>query len=514
MKTAAIADLPRAALVRLHPDDEVAVALRPLRTGEELALDGLSLRVQQDLPAGHKLALRLCREGSAVRKFGQAIGVAGKDIIPGEHVHSHNLQLGPHRSTPPVCTAIPAPPPPVTGLTFPGYRRADGRAGTRNYVAVISSVNCSASVSRFICQRFRQDILKDFPQVDGVLALTHKGGCAFEPGGEEHQRLQRTLAGFATHPNIGGYLLVGLGCETANVQSLLAGSMKEQAASAPRLVMQEAGGTAATVEAGVQELQRLLPQADAIRRQSIPASELVLGMECGGSDGSSGISANPVLGVACDLLVAAGGTAILSETPEVYGAESLLTRRARTPAVAQKLLDLIHWWEDYAAKFGSTIDNNPTPGNKAGGLTTIFEKSLGAVAKGGTTALEAVYAYAERVAAKGLTFMDSPGYDPPSVTGMVAGGANLVCFTTGRGSCFGCKPTPTVKVATNTPMFERLRGDMDFDAGPVLRGASVRGLGEALFALLLDVAGGAKSASERLGYGDDEFCPWSTGPVF
>jgi len=502
------------AAIRLHGDDDVVVALRGLRAGETVVLgDGEPIEVRGDVPPGHKCARRARAPGEIVRKYGQPIGIATAAIAPGEHVHSHNLALGGARGAAPIATAVPDAPAPIAGRTFPGFRRADGRIGTRNYVAVISSVNCSASVSRFICERFDDAALEDFPHVDGVLALTHKGGCAIAPGGEEQTRLARTIAGVATHPNVGAYLLVGLGCETNHVASILDSALRGRDA-VPTLVMQEEGGTAATVAAGVKALAGFLPEVNRARREPVPASGIVLGLQCGGSDGNSGISSNPVLGAASDRVVACGGTAVLAETPEVYGAEGLLTARARSPAVAERLLAHLRWWEDYADRFGGSIDNNPTTGNKAGGLTTIYEKSLGAVAKGGSTALEAVYGYADPIRTKGFAFMDSPGFDPASVTGLVAGGANLVCFSTGRGSCFGCKPTPIIKVASNTAMYEQMRDDMDFDAGAVLRGAAVGDLGAALFELILDVAGGTPTASERLGYGDDEFCPWSTGPVF
>jgi altronate hydrolase len=457
------------------------------------------------------------------------IGFASTAIQPGEWIHTHNLSASEFARDCPRATDIPPDPPPLAGQTFLGYRRPDGRAGTRNYLAIISSVNCSAAVSRYIARRFDAAALRDFPNVDGVVAFTHGGGCGMQFGGLQHQVLNRVLGGIARHPNIGGYLLIGLGCETGTIGHLisdqrlvqvgippLGGARRLKAElqpSIPVLSIQDHGGTQRTIEEGVRLVQQMLPQVNDIRREPIPASEIVLGTNCGGSDGNSGITANPTLGVASDMLVAAGGTVILGETTELYGAEQLLTRRAKTPAVADKLLERIKWWEWYAHTFGGTIDNNPSPGNKAGGLTTIYEKSLGAVAKGGSTALVDVYQYAEQVTARGLVVMDTPGLDPVSVTGIVAGGANVLVFTTGRGSCFGCKPTPSIKVASNTPLFKRMRDDMDLDAGTILAGRPVADVGRELFAEILAVAGGKTTKSEQLGLGDEEFVPWTIGPV-
>lgn len=468
------------------------------------------------------MAIRRLAAGDAVRKYGQVIGFASRNIEPGEWVHTHNLDCGKLDLKCEFSTAVPEPPAPLTGRTFQGYRRADGRVATRNYIGVISTVNCSATSSKWIAERFDEELLANYPNIDGVVALVHKGGCAFEYGGSDHRLLTRTLAGFARHPNIAAYLVVGLGCETAQasfltqthslVQLDIAG---HEGAPLPLMMnIQDEGGVRKTVERGVSVLREMLPEVNRVQREPIPASEIILGLECGGSDGNSGVTANPALGVASDLLVACGGTAVLSEVPEIYGGEHLLTRRAVTPQVAQQLLDRIRWWEEYAARFGAAIDNNPSVGNKRGGLTTIYEKSLGAIAKGGSTALRAVYEYAEAIRERGFVVMDTPGYDPPSVTGMVAGGANVVVFTTGRGSCYGCKPVPTIKVATNTPLFERMREDMDINAGRILEGASVEEVGQEIFESVLRVASGEPTRSEAQGIGDEEFCPWTPGPVF
>ncbi|MGD9649118.1 MAG: UxaA family hydrolase [Pirellulales bacterium] len=521
--------------LQLHPSDNVCVAARALPAGTRLSLAGRIVELVEPVALGHKAALVAIAQGQRVLKYGQTIGFATQAIEPGSWVHSHNLAAGEFARDYMHAAETPPAPAPITDRTFQGYRRPDGRVGTRNYLAIISNVNCSASVARTIAHKFDAALLEKFPNIDGILPITHKSGCGLQYQGEDHAQLNRVLAGFARHPNIGGYLLVGLGCETATLGSLVDaghlvqitgpdgrvmpagngnGSAEGTHVARPiTLSMQDLGGTTRTVEAALEHLAEMLPRANHVHRVSVPASELVLGTECGGSDGNSGVTANPALGMASDLIVAAGGTSILAETPEIYGAEHLLTRRAVSREVGERLVELIRWWEAYTGKFGVEIDNNPSPGNKAGGLTTIFEKSLGAVAKGGSTALTAVYRYAEPVTAKGFVVMDTPGFDPPSVTGMVAGGANVVCFTTGRGSCFGCKPVPSIKIATNTPMYERMIDDMDVDAGVILAGVPVAEVGRQIFDLILEVASGRRTKSELHGYGEEEFVPWSIGPT-
>lgn len=503
--------------VLIHPADNVAVAIRPLPAGTVLDLGGRRVTLTGPIKPGHKVALAAVARGERVVKYGQPIGVASEAIEPGAWVHAHNLINGNLTHDYQYSTEVPPDPTPLRDRTFQGYRRADGRVGTRNYLAIISTVNCSATVSRAVEAR-AAELLRQYPHVDGVFALTHGTGCGLQYGGEDHEQLNRVLAGFARHPNVGGYLLIGLGCETAAMPYLVERSGLVQIGQGTRtlppiLSIQECGGTQRTIEAALRTVGELLPRLDAARRETVPASALVLGLNCGGSDGNSGITANPALGVASDLLVAAGGTTVLAETPETYGAEHLLTRRARSPEVGRKLVERIEWWKRYTAAFGVEMDNNPSPGNKEGGLTTIFEKSLGAMAKAGTTALQDVVRYAEPVTSKGFVFMDTPGLDPASVTGLVAGGANVVCFTTGRGSCFGCKPTPSIKIATNTPLYERMPDDMDLNAGVVLEGVPVADVGRTIFDSILDVASGRRTKSEQLGYGEEEIVPWSIGPT-
>jgi len=518
---AAVSTSPRN-FVALHPDDNIVVAARNAAQGAEFQSNGQLVTARQPIELGHKMATRVIRRGAPVRKFGQTIGFASTDIEPGTWVHTHNVEVGALDLDYAFASEIPPDPEPIRGRTFMGYRRHDGRAGTRNYIAVISTVNCSAHTSRLIARAFDRESLADYPHVDGVVPLVHKHGCAMQYGGEDHEQLNRTLAGFARHANIGAYLLVGLGCETGQA-SFLAESehlvqidlpgRKEDRPLPLILNMQEVGGIRKTVERGVAILREMLSEVDKARREPIPVGELILGTECGGSDGNSGVTANPALGVASDLLIAHGGAAVLAETSEIYGGEHTLTRRAATREIGEKLVERIKWWERYTGMFGATINNNPSVGNKKGGLTTIYEKSLGAIAKGGTTALREVYKFAEPIRSKGFVIMDTPGYDPASVTGMVAGGCNIVCFTTGRGSCFGCKPVPSIKIATNTPMYERMVDDMDVDAGVILDGVPVERVGREIFDKIVAVAGGEMTKSEAQGVGDEEFCPWSIGPT-
>jgi altronate hydrolase len=470
------------------------------------------------VPPGHKVATRPIAAGEPVRRYDQVIGHATQPIAPGQHVHVHNLayaDFARHHepgagATPTAYFATPA--------TFEGIVRADGRIATRNYIGVLTSVNCSATAARAIADAFRRDVhperLAPYPNVDGVVALTHGMGCATASDGEELLVLRRTLGGYARHPNFAAVLVVGLGCETNQIQGLVAQEGLQEGARLIAFNIQDTGGTARTVARGVELIQALLPEANRVQRRPVPASHLTVGLQCGGSDGYSGISANPALGAAVDLLVRHGGTAILSETPEVYGGEHLLTRRAASPEVAARLLARIRWWEAYTERHGMKMDNNPSAGNKAGGLTTILEKSLGAIAKSGTTNLTDVFEFAQPVTTKGLVFMDTPGYDPVSATGQVAGGANLICFTTGRGSAYGCAPSPSLKFSTNTALWQRQAEDIDLDCGAIVEGTdSVQACGARIFQLILDTASGGKSKSELHGYGQNEFVPWQLGAV-
>jgi altronate hydrolase len=505
------------AVIRLHPGDDVVIAVRQLMSGTRI--DSEDLVVAGLIPPGHKIATRAIAAGEPVRRYNQIIGVATAAIARGQHVHTQNLRMVEFErehafgvDTRPTEYA-------AADATFLGIRRDDGRIATRNYIGVLTSVNCSATVARAIADHFRRDLrpeaLAAYPHVDGVVALTHGLGCGADVNGEGIALLRRTLAGYAAHPNFAAVLFVGLGCETNQISGVLdAGGLADDTPRLRTFTIQDSGGTLQTIERGVALVKEMLADANRVRREPVSASHLKVGLQCGGSDGYSGISANPTLGAAVDRLVRHGGTAILSETPEIYGAEHLLTRRAVSREVGEKLLARIAWWQSLCARNGAAMDNNPSAGNKAGGLTTILEKSLGAVAKAGTTNLVDVYEYAQPIDAAGLVFMDSPGYDPVSATGQVAAGANLICFTTGRGSAYGCAPSPSLKLATNTALWTRQRDDMDIDCGGVIDGTSdIDTLGETIFRAMLDCASGTRSKSELHGYGQNEFAPWHVGVV-
>jgi altronate hydrolase len=510
--------LTRASLtIRLHPDDDVVIARQQLVGGTRLVDENVT--VAGLVPPAHKVATRAIRAGGPVKRYNQVIGFASRDIAPGEHVHLHNLAMGAFDRD----YAFGADARPTRYVdrpaTFRGIVRRDGpnagRVATRNYLGILSTVNCSATVARAIADRVtRSGVLARYPNVDGVVALTHGSGCGMDTHGEGMKLLRRTLAGYARHPNFAGVLIVGLGCEANQIGSLLGAEHLDEGPLLRTFSIQDTGGTAKTVARGVAMIEEMLPHANDVERETVAASNIVVGLQCGGSDGYSGITANPALGAAVDVLVRHGGTAILSETPEIYGAEHLLTRRAVSREVGEKLVARIRWWERYTAREEGEMNNNPSPGNKAGGLTTILEKSLGAVAKGGTTNLVDVYEYAEPVTAKGFVYMDTPGYDPVSATGQVAGGANLICFTTGRGSAYGCAPSPSLKISTNTSLWVRQEEDIDLNAGGIADGdASVESVGERLFELMLATCSGERTRSEKHGYGQNEFVPWYVGAV-
>jgi altronate hydrolase len=498
--------------IRLSPDDNVVIAIDLVNQGADAA--GLTAR--ERILRGHKMAVEPIREGEPIRKFGQIIGFAKSHIAPGEWVHEHNVGLHDFERDYAFCADARDDDllPPELQATFQGYRRASGRTGTRNYIGILTSVNCSASVARFAAAEVeRSGILRDYPGIDGIVAIVHGTGCGHAAYGEGFEILRRTQWGYASHPNFAGVIMVGLGCEVFQI-----GRMKQEYGLSETdtfrtLTIQETGGTRKTVQAIADAVKAMLPVVAKAQRETRPASELVLALQCGGSDGYSALTANPALGVASDLLVRHGGTSILSETPEIYGAEHLLTRRAATREVGEKLVARIRWWEAYTERNGGEMNNNPSPGNKAGGLTTILEKSLGATAKGGRSTLQAVYEYAEQVKDHGFVYMDTPGYDPVAATGQVAGGANLIAFTTGRGSAFGCKPAPSLKLATNSDIYRRMIDDMDINCGDILDGVPLEEKGQEIFDILLKVASGVPTKSEELGYGDLEFVPWQVGAV-
>jgi len=499
--------------VRLHPDDDVVIARHQLIGGTPVPQERLTVRGL--IPPGHKVAARDIEAGERVRRYSQIIGVASRAIKAGEHVHLHNLSMVEYERDYAFCTDLRETRHSSGPATFLGIERADGRVATRNFIGILTSVNCSATVAHSIADHFRRDVHPDalaaYPNVDGVVALTHGGGCGIDPVGEGAVVLRRTLAGYAKHPNFAAVILVGLGCESNQIGDL---TREHSLGDLRNYTIQDSGGTRKSIARGVELVKEILPVANGVSRRKISAAHLVVGLQCGGSDGYSGITANPALGKAVDLLVQHGGTAILSETPEIYGAEHLLTRRAATPEVGSKLLRRFQWWKDYCSRNGASLTNNPSAGNKAGGLTTLLEKALGGAAKGGTTNLVDVYEYAEPVSAKGLVFMDTPGYDPVSATGQVAGGANLICFTTGRGSAYGCQPCPSLKLATNTALWERQQDDLDLNCGELIDGtATLEEIGGRIFELMLHCASGQLSRSELHGYGQHEFVPWQIAVI-
>lgn len=501
-------------LIRLHANDNVLVAREGLALGQALAEFGLRTRAQ--VPAGHKIAARRIPTGEVVLKYNTVIGVAVRDIEAGEHVHTHNLTLASLHHEPGFGLDVrPVDYVPVNQrATFMGIVRPDGRVATRNFVGLISSVNCSATVIKHIAAHFTPERLAAYPNVDGVVAFAQTSGCGMSSPSEHFDVLRRTIAGYARHPNLGGVVIVGLGCERNQVDGLMDSQGLTAGHNLHTMVMQDTGGTRATIEAGIRAVESMLPSANAVKRQPVSAEHLKIGLECGGSDGFSGITANPALGAAMDILVRHGGTAILSETPEIHGVEHMLTRRAVSPEVGQKLLDRMAWWARYTEGHNGQFNGVVGPGNQAGGLANILEKSLGSAMKGGTTPLQAVYEYAEPITTAGFVFMDSPGYDPVASTGQIASGANLICFTTGRGSMFGSKPAPTIKLASNTPMFTRLEEDMDINCGLVLDGElTIDQMGQRIFDHILHAASGNPTKSEQLGLGDHEFVPWHLGIV-
>ena len=499
-------------VIRLDGADNVVVARVEIAKGTPIRTEGVT--TLHEVPLGHKIATRAIAKGDPILKYNTIIGFAGTDIEPGCWMHSHNVLMDDfqkdyrfgqdYRPT----ALLPAD----QRATFQGIRRADGRIGTRNYIGVFITVNCSATVARRIANYFDAERLADYPNVDGVVPFVHEQGCGMEMTGEPMDLLRRTLAGYIRHPNMAGAVVCSLGCERNNLARFFEEQSLATGKALKTVIMQQAGGTAAAIEEGKAMVREMLAETNQVTREPCSAEHITVGLQCGGSDGFSGLSANPALGKAVDILVRHGGTAILSETPELYGVEHTLTARARTPEVGRKFVERIEWWLDYNKGRDTQINGRVSPGNNAGGLANIIEKALGGAKKGGSSGINAVYRYAEPVTEHGLVIMDTPGYDPVSATGQIAGGANLICFTTGRGSCFGSFPAPTVKLATNTPMYQRMTGDMDINCGPVIDGtATLDEMGEAIFWKLLAVASGEKSKSEALGVGEDEFVPWPIG---
>ena len=493
-------------LIKLNKIDNVAMARKHLNLGEEGAVTVI--------PKGHKIALCDIAKGQPVIKYAQIIGYASEAISSGSHVHTENLEFRSVKKNYKYGTQLSNVYQKMDDATFLGFQRPNGKVGTRNTIAILTSVNCSATAARLIAEHFDEEALSKFPNVDYVTAYVHGTGCGMADSGDGFEALQRVMWGYAKNPNVAAVLMVGLGCEMNQIDWLIESYGLMAGPLFQTMNIQDMAGLRKTVEVGIRKVSEMLHIVNANQRTVCPVSELTVALQCGGSDAWSGITANPALGFACDLLVSNGGTGVLAETPEIYGAEHLLTERAVNEHIGTKLLQTIEWWEDYTHRNRGNMDNNPSPGNKKGGLTTILEKSLGAVAKGGTTPLTGVFKYAEEVRTKGFVFMDSPGYDPASVTGQIAGGCNLVAFTTGRGSAFGSKPSPCIKIATNSTMFERMVDDMDVNAGEILtKNLTIEEIGYEIFNTFIAVASGQKTKSEEQGLGDYEFVPWQIGAV-
>ena len=504
--------------IRLHDNDNVVTAKSDIDPNISLSEENITTR--QFIPVGHKIATKNINKGDDLVKYDNIIGTAKENISVGDHVHVQNTSMSDKKRDYEFSLGCKETQilPKSEQATFMGYRRANGKVGTRNFIGVISSVNCSATVCKKIAEAFNEETLSKYENVDGIVSLTHGTGCGINSNGLGWELLQATIQGYSRHPNFGGLLVIGLGCEVNQVSGMAQSMNWANTDTFKMMTIQEVGGTRKTINEGIENIKQMLPILNNNKREKCPASELILGLECGGSDAYSGMTANPALGAAVDLLVKNGGTGTLAETPEIFGAEHLLTRRAINREVGQKIVNFIKWWqEEYLIKFEENKDQlhqDPSPGNKAGGLTTILEKSLGAVAKGGTTNLVDVYQFAENIKAKGFTFMNTPGYDVTSVTGLIAGGANIICFTTGRGSVFGCKPAPSIKLATNTDLYERMTEDMDINCGKILLGQStIEEMGQEIFQYILDIASGQQSKSEINGLGDLEFVPWQMGAI-
>jgi altronate hydrolase len=499
-------------VIRLDAADNVVVARTEIQKGTNISVEGITALA--DVPQGHKLATRPIAAGEPILKYNTVIGYAAHDLVPGDYLHSHNIRFDNvekdyafSRDYKPTELL-----PEEKRATFMGYRRENGRVGTRNMIGIFITVNCSATVAKKVSAYFDEERLADYPNVDGVVAFVHEQGCGMEMSGEPMDLLRRTLSGYIRHPNIGGALVLSLGCERNNLMRFFQQEGLSEGKTLKAITMQEVGGTQNAVKLGIQAIKELLVTINQAERTPCSAEHLLIGLQCGGSDGFSGLSANPGLGKAMDILVRHGGGAILSETPEIYGVEQTLTSRARTPEIGQKLVDRMNWWLEYSKGRDTQINGQVSPGNNAGGLANILEKSLGGAKKAGSTGLMEVYKYAEQVKQNGFVFMDTPGYDPVSATGQIAGGANLICFTTGRGSCFGSYPAPTIKLASNTPMYTKMIGDMDINCGPVIDGEkTLDQIGQEIFELILRTASGEKTKSEAMGVGEEEFCPWPIG---
>lgn len=494
-------------VILLHPEDNVAIARVPLAPGQVLRVRGSSIEVRDAVAAGHKVAIEAMPSGTGVRRYGEAIGLATRDIAAGDHVHTHNLSFEDEDVA--VSYEGRVAPPARSTRTFRGLVRPDGRVGTRNYIAVVAASNCAAYSAEQIAESFEGVTLPS--DVDGIVAFPHGDGCGQSLGPDTDQ-LRRTLEGVLDHPNVFAAVILGLGCEVNQIDHYLGPASRARGGNLVGLTLQGSGGTPGVIKEAAGQIRRMLDNAERPERTDVPASKLMVGLNCGGSDSFSGITANPALGHCCDLIVAEGGTVVLAETTEIIGAQHLLLRRAKSAEVGRKLEGAITSYRRYLGQFGGSFNDNPSPGNKEGGLTNIVEKSLGAVAKSGTSMLSDVVEYAEKITSSGLVFMNTPGYDPASLAGLAAGGVNLIAFTTGRGSAIGFPSIPVLKISSNSNIARRMPDNIDVNAGVIAEGnATVEDVGREIFDALLRVASGERSKAERLGH--HEFVPWRIGPV-
>jgi altronate hydrolase len=480
------------ALFQIDPRDDVATALRDMEAGE----NALGVTLSEPVGKGHKVAMRAIATGEPVLKFGFPIGRAKRDIAPGEHVHVHNVGTALESSGSYAYRPSAAPADTGSSATFEGYRRADGRVGTRNEIWIIPTVGCVGRTAQKLAERAAA---RHAGRIDGIHAFAHPLGCS--QLGEDLDGTRSILAALASHPNAGGVLILGLGCESNQTRALLA-------EVAPSATIRTLGAQAAgdEIEEGLALIDELVEIAAQAERSPVPLSELVLGVKCGGSDGFSGLTANPLVGRMSDAVTEAGGIAILTEIPEIFGAEQLLMERATSEKIFGEIVDLVNGFKAYFTRHGEPVSENPSPGNIAGGITTLEEKSLGAVQKAGHAAVTDVLHYGERVRARGLTLLEAPGNDAVSSTALAAAGATAILFTTGRGTPLGF-PVPTIKIASNSDLAQRKPGWIDFDAGQALDG--MQPAADALLETILAVASGKETAAER--NGEREIAIWKRG---
>lgn len=474
-------------LIQIHPDDNVAVALADIKKGEVLDIAGLTVTAQEDVARGHKISLRSIGKGQQVVKYGNPIGIAKEDIAVGKWVHVHNVKTGLSETAEYEYKHMVYPKPDVKPRTFMGYRREDGRAAIRNELWIVPTVGCVNSIATALV-RDNQHLVKG--SIDGIHTFVHPYGCS--QMGQDHEQTKKLLAALVRHPNAGGVLVLSLGCENLTQDQFKAALGEWDDRRVKFLVCQDYEDEFAEA---AKLLEELAEYAGSFKREELPASELVVGMKCGGSDGLSGITANPTVGRFSDRLVALGGSTVLTEVPEMFGAENILFARCQNDAVFDKAVSMVNNFKDYFVSHGQVVYENPSPGNKAGGITTLEDKSCGCVQKGGSAQIVDVLEYAEPVTKKGLNLLSGPGNDLVSATDLTAAGANLILFTTGRGTPFGA-PVPTVKISTNTALYNKKSGWIDFNAGTVAEGEPLDAAGDRLLDFVLEVASGKRTHSE------------------